>query len=60
MVNASTWGEVRVSTVAHADFNGDIKDAGEIGAGHSVIALYEVIPKGSKIQKSDPKLAHKK
>ncbi len=26
-----------------ADFNNDKKDAGEIGAGHSVIALYEII-----------------
>lgn len=28
------------------DFNDDQKDAGEIGAGHSVTALYEVIPTG--------------
>ena len=28
------------------DFNDDKKDAGEIGAGHSVVALYEIIPKG--------------
>lgn len=28
------------------DFNDDKKDAGEIGAGHSVTALYEVIMKG--------------
>jgi Ca-activated chloride channel family protein len=28
------------------DFNNDRKDAGEIGAGHSVTALYEVIPVG--------------
>ncbi len=28
------------------DFNDDKKDAGEIGAGHSVTALYEVIPHG--------------
>ncbi len=28
------------------DFNDDIKDAGELGAGHSVTALYEVIPVG--------------
>ncbi|MEM1320185.1 MAG: VWA domain-containing protein [Bacteroidota bacterium] len=26
------------------DFNDDLKDAGEIGAGHSVTALYEVVP----------------
>jgi len=28
------------------DFNNDKKDAGEIGAGHTVTALYEVIPAG--------------
>jgi Ca-activated chloride channel homolog len=28
------------------DFNNDQKDAGEIGAGHSVTALYEIIPTG--------------
>ncbi|MFQ3598036.1 MAG: VWA domain-containing protein [Chloroherpetonaceae bacterium] len=28
------------------DFNDDKKDAGEIGAGHSVTALYEVVPVG--------------
>jgi Ca-activated chloride channel family protein len=30
------------------DFNDDKKDAGEIGAGHSVTALYEIVPAGSK------------
>jgi Ca-activated chloride channel family protein len=30
--------------LAHQDFNDDKKDAGEIGAGHSVTALYEVVP----------------
>jgi len=29
------------------DFNDDKKDAGEMGAGHTVTALYEVIPAGS-------------
>ena len=29
------------------DFNDDNKDAGEIGAGHSVTALYEIVPPGS-------------
>ena len=28
------------------DFNDDAKDAGDIGAGHSVTALYEIIPVG--------------
>ncbi len=30
----------------HEDFNDDMKDAGEIGAGHSVTALYEIVPAG--------------
>jgi Ca-activated chloride channel homolog len=30
----------------HQDFNDDKKDAGEIGAGHSVTALYEIVPAG--------------
>ena len=29
------------------DFNDDTKDAGELGAGHSVTALYEVVPAGT-------------
>jgi Ca-activated chloride channel family protein len=29
------------------DFNDDRKDAGEIGAGHTVTALYEIVPAGS-------------
>jgi secreted protein with Ig-like and vWFA domain len=31
------------------DFNDDTKDAGEIGAGHTVTALYEVVPAGKPI-----------
>jgi autotransporter-associated beta strand protein len=30
--------------LAKEDFNDDTKDAGEIGAGHNVVALYEVVP----------------
>ena len=30
------------------DFEDDTKDAGEIGAGHSVTAIYEVVPVGSE------------
>jgi Ca-activated chloride channel family protein len=30
------------------DFNDDTKDAGEIGAGHTVTALYEVVPAGAE------------
>jgi Ca-activated chloride channel homolog len=33
----------------HRDFNDDKKDAGEIGAGHTVTALYEIIPPGESI-----------
>ena len=32
--------------LAAKDFNDDTKDAGEIGAGHTVTALYEIVPKG--------------
>jgi len=32
--------------MAHRDFHDDTKDAGEIGAGHTVTALYEVVPAG--------------
>jgi Ca-activated chloride channel family protein len=32
--------------LAAEDFNDDKKDAGEIGAGHSVTALYEIVPVG--------------
>jgi Ca-activated chloride channel family protein len=35
------------------DFNDDKKDAGEIGAGHTVTALYEIIPFDSKDSKSN-------
>jgi Ca-activated chloride channel family protein len=31
------------------DFNDDKKDAGEIGAGHTVTALYEIVPAGEKL-----------
>lgn len=30
------------------DFNDDTKDAGEMGSGHTVTALYEIIPVGAK------------
>ncbi len=37
------------------DFNDDKKDAGEIGAGHSVTALYEIVPAGTDSKPSvDP------
>ena len=31
------------------DFNDDTKDAGEIGAGHTVTALYEIVPAGMPV-----------
>lgn len=36
------------------DFNNDKVDAGDIGAGHSVTAMYEITPVGSPAQLSDP------
>ncbi|HEX9931124.1 MAG TPA: VWA domain-containing protein [Pyrinomonadaceae bacterium] len=36
--------------LADRDFNDDRKDAGEIGAGISVTALYEIVPAGQKIE----------
>ena len=36
------------------DFNNDAVDAGDIGAGHQVTALYEITPVGSPAQLSDP------
>ena len=43
--------------MAAEDFNDDTKDAGEIGAGHTVTALYEVVPAGAEVvdAKVDPK-----
>ncbi|MBO6524634.1 MAG: VWA domain-containing protein [Balneolaceae bacterium] len=35
--------------LADEDFNDDKKDAGELGSGHTVTALYEVIPVGIEI-----------
>src|SRR5262249_36033717 len=44
--------------MANRDFHDDTKDAGEVGAGHTVTALYEIIPPGSpdleKLTKLDP------
>ncbi|MCV3208823.1 VWA domain-containing protein [Mesorhizobium sp. YC-39] len=36
------------------DFNNDRVDAGEIGSGHSVTAIYEITPKGSGGEQIDP------
>jgi Ca-activated chloride channel homolog len=35
--------------LSHQDFNDDNKDAGDIGAGHTVTALYELVPAGGKV-----------
>lgn len=35
--------------LAHQDFNDDTKDAGEIGAGHLVTVLYEIVPPGGSL-----------
>ncbi len=35
--------------LAAEDFNDDKKDAGEIGAGHTVTALYEIVPVGQSV-----------
>jgi len=53
--------------LAAEDFNDDTKDAGELGSGHTLTALYEVIPKGAnsgfkpvdelKYQQSETKIA---
>ncbi len=42
--------------LADKDFNDDTKDAGELGAGHTVTALYEIILAGSDVElpKVDP------
>ncbi len=37
-----------------ADFNNDAVDAGEIGSGHSVTAIYEITPPGSPALQIDP------
>ena len=35
----------------HQDFNDDKKDGGELGAGHTVTVLYEIVPKGVALPK---------
>ena len=37
-----------------AEFNDDRVDAGEVGAGHQVVALYEITPIGSEAELVDP------
>ncbi|PKP74456.1 MAG: VWA domain-containing protein [Alphaproteobacteria bacterium HGW-Alphaproteobacteria-6] len=40
--------------LARTDFSNDRVDAGEIGAGHQVTALYEITPVGSPARLTDP------
>ena len=35
-------------TLRNEDFNNDKVDAGDIGSGHSVTAIYEIIPQGKQ------------
>ncbi len=48
--------------LASEDFNDDQKDAGELGAGHTVTALYEIVPVGvaSKFVKTVDDLKYQK
>ncbi|MGQ0542604.1 MAG: vWA domain-containing protein [Blastocatellia bacterium] len=46
--------------LANRDFEDDKIDAGEIGAGHSVTALYEVVPAGQKIDNDGIELKYSK
>ncbi|MCF2904898.1 VWA domain-containing protein [Octadecabacter sp. CECT 8868] len=57
--NPATIAEYRLigyetRSLAREDFNNDAVDAGELGAGHTVTAIYEVTPVGSPAQLSDP------
>jgi Ca-activated chloride channel family protein len=47
-------------SLADEDFNDDKKDAGEIGVGHRVTALYELIPVGAAGQPSVDPLKYQK
>jgi len=46
--------------MAHADFRNDAKDAGEVGAGHLVTALYELKVKNTNAKLADIRLRYKK
>lgn len=46
--------------LAYRDFYDDKKDAGEIGAGHSVTALYEIVPAGQKVDNGGIELKYSK
>ena len=46
--------------LANRDFDDDRKDAGEIGAGHSVTALYELVPAGRDLPSGDRPLKYQR
>jgi hypothetical protein len=52
MVLPPTRGDEKSRILQDEDFNNDRKDAGELGAGHSVTVLYEVVPYGGDIKLS--------
>jgi Ca-activated chloride channel family protein len=39
------------------DFSNDAKDAGDVGAGHTVTALYEIVPRGAPLDVALPDVA---
>ncbi|MEO8334681.1 MAG: von Willebrand factor type A domain-containing protein [bacterium] len=39
------------------DFANDVKDAGDVGAGHTVTALYEIVPTGTPLDVALPEVA---
>ena len=39
------------------DFSNDVKDAGDVGAGHTVTALYEIVPAGVRLDVTLPDVA---
>lgn len=46
--------------LAAKDFDDDQKDAGEIGAGHTVTAVYEIVPAGEKVENDGIELKYSK
>ncbi len=46
--------------LANKDFDDDRKDAGEIGAGHTVTAIYEIVPAGEKVENDGIELKYSK
>lgn len=46
--------------LATKDFNDDRKDAGEIGAGHTVTAIYEIVPAGQAVENEGIELKYSK